>query len=110
MEQPVNYRHIGDASGFAQAVVSFVVAGLVMLGVGGTVYNLVVGPIADVFGRSVAGGLAVLFALMMIGISVWLTRAWISARARKQYSEIFVYGFAATGLVYAVLAATEGSF
>jgi hypothetical protein len=109
MDQPVHYRQIGDSGGFLQAVVSFAVAGLVMLGVGGTVYKLVMGPVAGIFGRSVAGGLAVLFALMMIGISIWLTRAWISARARKQYSEIFVYSFAATGLVYAVQAAMESS-
>lgn len=111
MSHPADLRHAGDIGGFFQALVSFGVAGLVMLGIGGTVYKLVVpgGPIAEVFGRSVAGGLAVLFALLMIGVSAWLTRGWISARARHRYSEIFVYFFAATGLVYAVRGVMEGS-
>jgi len=104
MNHPVKLPHAGDSAGFLQALAGFSVAGLVAIGVGGSLYKLIApgGWIGEVFGRSVAGGLAVLLTLLMIGISVWLTRAWISTAQRKLYSELFVYVFAGLGLVYAV--------
>jgi len=89
---------------FFQSVLGLAVAALVMLGVGGTIYHLVApgGWIAQLFGRSLAGGMAGLLALFFVGLAAWLTRAWTSITQRNRYSEVFVYGFAATGLVYAV--------
>ena len=111
MDHPAPLRHIGDTGGFLQALLGFGVAGLVMLGVGGTIYRLVApgGWLAEVFGRSVAGGMAATLALFMVGFSLWLTRAWISVRARNQYSELFVYSFAGLGLLYAVQPFMKGN-
>ena len=104
MNHPARLQHTGDTSGFLQALAAFSIAALVALGAGGSLYKLIMpdGWIGEVFGRSAAGGLAVLLALLMIGISIWLTRAWISTAKRKLYSELFVYVFAGLGLVYAV--------
>jgi hypothetical protein len=84
------------------ALAGFAVATLVMLGFGGTVYNLVApgGWLAGVFGRNLAGGMAAVLALILIGASVWLARDWIPAHSRGRYSELFVYGFAAAGAMY----------
>ena len=97
-------RHASDAGLFFQSLLGFVVAALVMLGVGGTVYHLVApgGWIAQLFGRSLAGGMASLLALFLIGLAAWLTRAWTSITQRNRYSELFVYAFAGIGAVYAV--------
>jgi LPXTG-motif cell wall-anchored protein len=104
MNHPAKLPHTGDSAGFLQALAGFSVAALVAFGVGGSLYKLITpgGWIGEVFGRSVAGGLAVLLALLMVGISIWLTRAWISTAQRRLYSELFVYVFAGLGLVYAV--------
>ena len=110
MNHPAKLPHAGDSAGFLQALAGFSVAALVAFGVGGSLYKLIMpgGWIGEVFGRSVAGGLAVLLALLMIGVSVWLTRGWISTAKRKQYSELFVYVFAGLGLVYAVELLIQG--
>jgi hypothetical protein len=102
--QNARLKHVSDTSEFFQAAAGFAIAALVMLGVGGTVYNLIApgGWFAQVFGRSLAGGLAVLLAFMMIGLCLWLTRSWISVRSRNRYSEVFVYLFAAAGALYSV--------
>jgi hypothetical protein len=94
---------LSDTTAFIQAIAGFAVAALVMLGVGGTVYNLV-GPdgwLAQVFGRSLAGGLAAILALFIIGLCVKLTHDLVSVGSRNRYSEAFVYGFAAVGAVHA---------
>lgn len=104
MNHPAKLKQASDASIFIQSLVGFMVAALVMLGVGGTIYKLVApdGWIAQLFGRSLAGGMAALLALLMIGASYWLTRSWISVTSRNLYSELFVYVFAGAGLIYAV--------
>ena len=75
-----------------------------MVGVGGTVYNLIApgGWFAQVFGRSMAGGLAALLAFMVIGLCAWVSRSWVSPRTRNSYSEVFVYFFAAAGALYSL--------
>lgn len=97
-------KHVSDTSAFFQALVGFAIAALVMVGVGGTVYNLIApgGWFAQVFNRSLAGGLAVLLAFIIIGLCAWLTRSWVSPRARNRYSEVFVYFFAAAGALYSL--------
>jgi uncharacterized membrane protein len=97
-------KHVSDTSAFFQALAGFAIAVLVMVGVGGTVYNLISpgGWFAQVFGRSLAGGLAALLAFMVIGLCAWLTRGWMSPRTRNRYSEVFVYFFAAAGALYSL--------
>lgn len=103
MSQPAKLQ-AGDSFGFLQALGGFSVAALVSFGVGGSLYKVISpeGWIGAVFGRSVAGGIAALLALLMIGVSVWLMRAWIPAAKRRFYSEFFVYVFAGLGSVYTV--------
>ena len=93
----------GDASLLLQAFTGLAVALLVMLGVGGTLYKFLApgGLLAQVFARSVAGGLAAILALLMIGASVWLMRDLFSTGDRSRHAESFVYGFAAAGAFYA---------
>ena len=106
----VRVKPVSDTSAFFQAIAGFVVAALVMLGVGGTVYNLVApgGWLAGIFGRSLAGGMAAILALLIIGLCAWLTRNWISVGRRNRHSEFFVYGFAAVGALYAFQLLTKG--
>ena len=102
--QNAKLKHVSDTSAFFQALAGFAIAALVMAGVGGTVYHLIApgGWFAQLFGRSLAGGLAVLLAFMVIGLCGWLTRAWISPRSRNRFSEVFVYVFAAAGAWYSL--------
>ena len=99
----VGHKPASDTSAFFQAIAGFAVAALVMLGVGGTVYNLVApgGWLAQVFGRSMAGGLAAILALLIVSVCVQLTNRMLPAGTRNRYSELFAYGFAATGAIYA---------
>src|SRR5260221_11296042 len=99
----IRHGHASDTSAFLQAIAGFVVAALVMLGIGGTVYYLVVpgGWLAQVFGRSLAGGMAAILALLIIGLCVQLTHKLIPVASRNRYSERFVYGFASAGATYA---------
>ncbi|HYM28591.1 MAG TPA: hypothetical protein VET66_10600 [Steroidobacteraceae bacterium] len=113
----VRVRHVssatgGDVGAFLQAIVGFAVAALVMLGVGGTVYRLVApgGWLAQVFGRSLAGGLAAVLALLIIGLCAWLARTWISVGSRNRHSDLFVYGFAAAGAFYAIEIFAKGAW
>jgi hypothetical protein len=109
MEQ-VRTKHLSDTSAFFHAIAGVAIAVLVMLGVGGTVYNLVApgGWLAVAFGRSVAGGMAAVLALLIIGACAWLTRNLFSVSARNRHSEAFVYGFAAVGAIYAIQILVKG--
>jgi hypothetical protein len=110
MNHPTKLPHIGTTAGFFQALAGFAIALLVMIGFGGTIYKMIApeGWLAQLFGRSFAGGLAALLALLMIGTSAWLLRAWTSATLRNRYSELFVYVFAGIGLVYSVQLLMKG--
>lgn len=101
--QPAKLKHASDSSQFLQAIVGFAVAALVMLGVGGTVYRMIApgGWMAQLFERSLAGGLAAMLAFALIALCVWLTRSLVSVTGRNRYSELFVYVFAGAGLLYA---------
>ena len=104
MNHPARLKHSSDAAVFFQGLAGFAIAALVMLGIGGTIYKLVVpgGWISQLFGRSMAGGFGAILAFMVIGLCFWLTRGWISVSRRNRLSEFPVYVFAATGLIYAV--------
>lgn len=100
----VRFKPVSDTVVFFQALAGFVIAALVMLGVGGSVYHLMApgGWLAEVFDRSLAGGLAAILAFIVIGVCVWMTREWISVKARNRYSELFVYAFAGAGALYLI--------
>lgn len=106
------FKPTSDAGAFLQALLGFAIAALVMIGVGGTIYHLVApgGWLAQLFGRSIAGGLAAMLAFLVIGVSAWLMRAWISITSRNRYSELFVYVFAVAGLVYVLQMMSKGGF
>jgi len=103
MEQ-VRTKPLSDSGIFFRAIAGFAIVALVMLGVGGTVYNLVApdGWLVRAFDRSIAGGMAAVLALMIIALSAWMTRSWVSISSRNRHPELFVYGFAAVGAVYAI--------
>jgi hypothetical protein len=107
----IRTKPVSDTSAFFQAIVGFAIAGLVMLGVGGTAYQLVApdGWLAHLFGRSLAGGMAAILAFLIIGLCAWLTRSWISVGSRNRHSDLFVYGFAATGAFYALEIFSKGA-
>lgn len=104
MNHPARLKHASDTSVFFQALAGFAISVLVMLGIGGTVYKLV-GPggwLAQLFGRSIAGGFGAILAFLVIGLCFWVTRGWISVSSRNRYSELPVYIFAGAGAIYAV--------
>src|SRR5262245_49388010 len=104
MATPGKLKHpLGETAAFFQAITGLVLVVFVTLGVGGTIYHFLApdGWLTQIFNRSVAGGLAAIFAFLIGGVSLWMIRGWMSARYRKQYPEVFVYAFAAAGLFYA---------
>jgi len=105
------YKPLSDVSALFQAAAGFAVAALVMLGVGGTIFKLVApgGWLAQAFGRNLAGGLAAVLGLLIVGLCVWLTRNTVSTGGRNRYPEIFVYAFALAGAAYAVRFFAKGT-
>lgn len=85
----------------AHAGIGMVLLTLVVTGVAGTVYKVMApdGWIAGAFGRSTSAGLAALGAVTLLVALAWLSRSW-ALRARNRYSDVFVYTFAAAGLLY----------
>ncbi len=105
-------KHPNDPSLFFQTLAGFALGMLVMLGVGGTVYKAISpnGWLAQVFGSGLAGGVAAVFALAALGAFAWITREWVSAKRRNRFSEVFVYAFAAAGLLYVAQLIFRGTF
>lgn len=93
-----------------QVVFGFTIVVLVMLGIGGTIYKLIApdGWVALAFGRSLSAGTAALGSLLLIAALAWFSRGWTSPRARNRFTELFVYTFAAAGLVYLAQLWTKG--
>ena len=112
MGTPTKLKHpMGETAAFFQAVAGLVLIVLVTLGVAGTVYHFVApdGMVAEIFNRSVAGGLAAIFTFLIVGVSLWMLRGWFRSSRRRQYPEVFVYAFAAAGLFYAFQLYMKGS-
>jgi hypothetical protein len=111
MEQ-ARSKPLSDSEVFFKGIAGFAIAAMVMLGVGGTVYNLVApgGWLAQIFGRSFAGGLAAILALFIVGGCACVVSYWVSAATRNRHSGLFVYGFATAGVLYAVQYLTKGGF
>lgn len=113
MEQArTDAKQPGGASVFFQTLAGFALAALVVLGVGGTVYKVLApgGWLAQLFGASMAGGMAAVIALVGIGFFAWFTREWVSVRRKNRYSELFVYTFAAAGILYVIQLLVQGAF
>jgi hypothetical protein len=49
-------------------------------------------------------------ALLSLALFAWVTREWISVKRRNRFSELFVYAFAAAGLLYMTLIVAQGRF
>lgn len=92
----------GDLGASLQELAAFVIAVLVMLGVGCTAFHMLApgGWLELLFDRSFAGGIAALLAFTMIGVSAWLVSGSISVTGASRLADIFVYVFAAAGLLY----------
>ena len=96
----------------AHTVMGFLIVGLVLMGIGGTIYKVISpdGWVAQAFGRSLSAGAAALGSLVMITALAWFSRGWTASRSRNLVSECFVYSFAAAGLVYLAQIWLKGSF
>jgi hypothetical protein len=95
-----------------QVIYGFAIVVLVMLGIGGTIYKVISpdGWVAQAFGRSLSAGTAALGSLLLIVGLAWFSRGWSSPRTRNRYAELFVYTFAAAGLVYLAQLWGKGAF
>jgi len=91
-----------DIVSAGQVILGFAMVVLVMLGIGGTIYKVIApdGWVAQAFGRSLSAGTAALGSLLLIVALAWFSRGWRSPRARNRFVELFVYTFAAAGVVY----------
>lgn len=101
-----------SSQGLGQALIGFAVLVFMLVGLSGTIYKLLApgGWIAQVFGRSVSAGLAVLAALGFIGLIAWFSREYGSPTSRNLFSDLFVYGFTLAGFVYAIRFWSTGVF
>ena len=84
----------------AHAGLGAVVLMLVVTGVAGTVYKIIApnGWIADAFQRSTTAGLALVGTLGLLGLFAWTARG--AVRGRNRHAAVFIYAFAAAGLMY----------
>ena len=96
----------------AQVIIGLGVVGLVMVGIGGTIYKVISpdGWISQAFGRSLSAGAAALGSLMLIAGLAWFSRGWSSPRTRNRHADLMVYTFAAAGMFYLAKLWIRGSF
>ena len=101
-----------EVSSVAQAFAGFLIVGLVMVGIGGTIYKVISpeGWVAEAFGRSLSAGAAALGSLLMIFGLAWFSRGLNSPRRRNQFSDVLVVGFAMAGLLYIGQLWIKGTF
>lgn len=101
-----------DTTVFFQTLAGCAIAVLVMLGVGGTFYNVVApgGWLAQLLGQREAGGLVALVALLTAAAALWMLRDEVPALRRGRFSELFVYMIATAGGLYVLQLALKGFF
>jgi hypothetical protein len=94
-----------------QAMVGLAVLGLVLAGIGGTIYKVISpeGWIAQAFGRSLSAGAAALGSLALVTGLAWFSRSFGDVRKRTLMSDFLVYGFAAAGIIYLAQLWAKGS-
>jgi hypothetical protein len=105
-------KHKQEIYSLAQSLIGFVVVGLVLVGIGGTIYKVIApdGWVALAFGRSLSVGAASLGSLIMIAGLAWFSRGWNSPQYRNRFSDLLVFSFAAAGLLYLGQLMLQGSF
>src|SRR2546426_10847347 len=83
----------------AQSLIGFVIVGLVLVGIGGTIYKVISpdGWVALAFGRSLSAGAASLGSLILIAGVGWVFRGWNSPQYRNRFFHLLVLSFAAAG-------------
>ena len=97
---------------FGQIALVAAVVGLVLVGIGGTIYKVISpdGWVAQAFGRSLSAGVAALGSLLMIAGLAWFSRGWASPRPRNRFPELLIVTFAAAGLLYIAQLWMKGTF
>lgn len=85
-----------------QTLVGFAVLGLVVAGVGGTVYRMIApeGWLVQWFGTGITATAAAVVSLLVIAILSWFTREWVSAYRKNRVADVLIYVFAGAGTVY----------
>jgi hypothetical protein len=103
---PIRYEY----SNIRQAAAGVTVLGLVLVGIGGTIYKVISpeGWVTQAFGRSLSAGVAALGSLLMIVGLAWFSRSPSSPHTR--FPELLVYTFAAAGLLYLAKLWMKGTF
>jgi hypothetical protein len=101
-----------EAFALVQTFAGFVVLGLVLFGIGGTIYKLMTpdGWMSQAFGRSLSAGAAALGSLLLILGFAWFSRGRSTPQRRTQLADVTVFGFAAAGLLYIAQLWIQGSF
>ena len=101
-----------ELSSLSHTAIGVVIVGLVILGIGGTIYKVISpnGWIANAFGRSLSAGTAALGSLFMIIALAWFSRGRGTGRTRHRFADLLVYTFAAAGVVYLGQLWLKGTF
>jgi len=91
-------------AGVLRTLFGFALSVLMVLGVAGTVWKLLTpgGWLAQLFGRSLAGGFGAILTFLAIVLCFQLSRSWISLTSRNRFAELPVYAFAGVGAIYAL--------
>lgn len=101
-----------EAHLIAETVAGFAILCFVMFGAGMTVYRLIApgGWLAQLFGRSLTEGAAVVVSMVVMAALAWFSREWITPEQKNRYADLFVYTFAGAGAVYLVQMWLQGIF
>ena len=99
-----------EFSTVGQAALGVSLLGLVLVGIGGTIYKVISpdGWVTQAFGRSLSAGVAALGSLLMIVGLAWFSRS--APRSYNRFPELLVYTFAAAGLLYLAQLWMKGTF
>lgn len=101
-----------EAASVVQALIGLATLALVMTGVGGTIYKMISpgGWVTQAFGHDFSAGTAALGSLAVITALAWFSRGWGSPGYRSRHASLFVYAFAAAGVLYLAQYWLKGTF
>jgi hypothetical protein len=104
-------RRAGEGARLLQALRGAALGLLITLGVAGSLYKVIApeGWGSQLFGRGLAGGLAALLTLGMIGTCLWLTREFVPQQQKGRFSGLLAFALAATGALYLIQFFLKGS-
>lgn len=108
---PPRTRRAAEPARLLQALRGAALGLLITLGVVGSLYKLVApeGWGSQLFGRGLAGGVAALLTLVMIGTCLWLTREFVPAPQKSRFSGLLAFALAAIGALYLIQFFLKGS-